>query len=76
MSETNARRMGEIRATLDTQLMQLQQGNAAKLDEMRAVVDEKLQATLHQRLGESFKQVSYTHLTQPSTYRGYFTVVS
>jgi DNA recombination protein RmuC len=58
MSETNARRMGEIRATLDTQLMQLQQGNAAKLDEMRAVVDEKLQATLHQRLGESFKLVA------------------
>jgi DNA recombination protein RmuC len=58
MSETNARRMGEVRTTLDTQLMQLQQGNAAKLDEMRAVVDEKLQATLHQRLGESFKQVA------------------
>jgi DNA recombination protein RmuC len=32
--------------------------NAKKLDEMRATVDEKLQATLESRLGESFKLVS------------------
>ncbi|HMP11234.1 DNA recombination protein RmuC, partial [Hydrogenophaga sp.] len=37
---------------------QLQTSNAAKLDEMRATVDEKLHATLEQRLGESFKQVA------------------
>ncbi|AOS78990.1 MULTISPECIES: DNA recombination protein RmuC [Hydrogenophaga] len=58
MSEANARRLAEIRTTLDAQLTQLQQGNAAKLDEMRAVVDEKLQTTLQARLGESFKQVA------------------
>ncbi|MBX3609910.1 MAG: DNA recombination protein RmuC [Hydrogenophaga sp.] len=58
MSEANARRLAEIRTTLDAQLTQLQQGNAAKLDEMRAVVDEKLQSTLQARLGESFKQVA------------------
>ena len=58
MSEANARRLAEIRTTLDGQLTQLQQGNAAKLDEMRAVVDEKLQSTLQARLGESFKQVA------------------
>ena len=58
MSEGNARRLNEIRTTLETQLAQLQQSNAAKLDEMRATVDEKLQSTLETRLGESFKQVA------------------
>jgi DNA recombination protein RmuC len=58
MGEGNARRLAEIRTTLDAQLQQLQQSNAAKLDEMRATVDEKLQTTLQARLGESFKQVA------------------
>ncbi len=58
MSEGNARRLTEVRTTLDAQLAQLQQSNAAKLDEMRATVDEKLQSTLQARLGESFKQVA------------------
>lgn len=58
MSEGNARRLAEIRTTMDGQLAQLQQSNAAKLDEMRATVDEKLQSTLQARLGESFKQVA------------------
>ncbi|HEY9097195.1 MAG TPA: DNA recombination protein RmuC, partial [Hydrogenophaga sp.] len=58
MSEGNARRLSEVRTTLDAQLAQLQQSNAAKLDEMRATVDEKLQSTLQARLGESFKQVA------------------
>jgi DNA recombination protein RmuC len=50
--------MAEVRQTLEAQLAQLQASNAAKLDEMRATVDEKLQATLETRLGESFKQVA------------------
>ncbi|WP_332775767.1 DNA recombination protein RmuC [Polaromonas sp.] len=58
LSESNARRMVEVRATLETQLAQLQQTNSTKLDEMRKTVDEKLQATLENRLGESFKQVA------------------
>jgi DNA recombination protein RmuC len=58
LSESNARRMAEVRETLEAQLAQLQLNNAAKLDEMRATVDEKLQTTLHARLGESFKQVA------------------
>lgn len=58
LSESNARRMAEVRQTLEAQLTQLQQTNVAKLDEMRATVDEKLQTTLHARLGESFKQVA------------------
>jgi DNA recombination protein RmuC len=32
--------------------------NSAKLEEMRATVDEKLHATLHTRLTESFGQVT------------------
>src|SRR5205085_12582361 len=58
LGESNARRLAEVRATLDAQLAQLQQTNAAKLDEMRRTVDEKLQTTLETRLGESFKQVA------------------
>jgi DNA recombination protein RmuC len=58
LSESNSRRMNEVRDTLDKQLLHLQTTNAAKLDEMRATVDEKLQATLQARLGESFKQVA------------------
>jgi DNA recombination protein RmuC len=40
------------------QLKALQEGNERKLEQMRATVDEKLHATLEQRLGESFKQVA------------------
>ena len=58
LSEANARRLSEVRATMEQQLTQLQQTNAAKLDEMRKTVDEKLQSTLEARLGESFKQVA------------------
>ena len=58
LGESNARRLAEMRATLEAQLGQLQQSNAAKLDEMRATVDEKLQSTLETRLGHSFKQVA------------------
>ena len=36
----------------------MREDNSKKLDEMRNVVDEKLQTTLEKRLGESFKQVS------------------
>ena len=36
----------------------MQEQNADKLEQMRATVDEKLQATLETRLGESFKLVS------------------
>lgn len=58
LSDANARRMAEVRQTLEQQLAQLQQTNAQKLEEMRRTVDEKLQTTLEQRLGESFKHVA------------------
>lgn len=52
------KRMGEVRGTLEAQLKVLQQDNAAQLEKMRATVDEKLQATLEARLGQSFQLVS------------------
>ena len=58
LSESNVKRLAEVRGTLEAQLAILQQTNAAKLDEMRKTVDEKLQSTLETRLGESFKQVA------------------
>ena len=42
----------------ERRLLALQEGNERKLEQMRATVDEKLQATLEQRLGQSFKQVA------------------
>ncbi len=47
-----------MRATLEQRLEALRGDNAQKLEQMRATVDEKLHATLEQRLGESFKLVS------------------
>ena len=58
LGESNARRIAEVRSTMETQLAQLQASNATKLDEMRQVVDQKLQSTLEARLGESFRQVA------------------
>ena len=57
-SESNQSALEKIRATFDARVKELQEGNEKKLDEMRKTVDEKLQATLDQRLGESFKIVS------------------
>ncbi|MCD6734849.1 MAG: DNA recombination protein RmuC [Burkholderiaceae bacterium] len=51
-------RLEALRETLERRLRELQGDNAAKLEEMRRTVDEKLHATLEQRLGASFKQVS------------------
>ena len=51
-----------LRGTPNERLAAIQGDNAAKLEEMRRTVDEKLHATLEQRLGDSFKPVSYTHL--------------
>ncbi|CAG7598420.1 DNA recombination protein RmuC homolog [Candidatus Vallotia tarda] len=58
LSESNERRLSEVRETLEKKLKDIESNNATKLDEMRRVVDEKLHATLEQRLGESFKLVS------------------
>ncbi|QWT22641.1 DNA recombination protein RmuC [Bacillus sp. NP157] len=50
--------MADMRGTLETRLAAIQQDNAAKLEQMRATVDEKLQSTLETRLGQSFQLVS------------------
>ncbi len=58
MRESTDLRLESLRETLERRLRDLQADNAAKLEEMRRTVDEKLHATLEQRLGASFKQVS------------------
>ena len=44
--------------TIEKNLKAIREDNTNQLNEMRKTVDEKLQTTLEQRLGESFKQVS------------------
>ena len=51
-------RHAEMRATVEQRLRELQGDNEKKLEQMRLTVDEKLHATLEQRLGESFRQVA------------------
>ena len=58
LTESNAQRMEAVRATLESKIKDLQTDNGTRLEEMRKTVDEKLHATLEQRLGESFKLVS------------------
>ncbi|MGZ5129633.1 MAG: DNA recombination protein RmuC [Caldimonas sp.] len=50
--------MTEVRATVEQKLAAIQGDNEKKLEEIRKTVDEKLHATLEQRLGESFRQVA------------------
>jgi DNA recombination protein RmuC len=58
LSESNERRLADVRHVVESRLAALQEGNEKKLEQMRATVDEKLHATLEQRLGESFRQVA------------------
>ncbi len=58
LSQNNDRHLAEIRATLEQKFKDIEAHTALKLDQIRHIVDEKLQATLEQRLGESFKRVS------------------
>lgn len=51
-------RFERLRAAVEGRLLAIQADNAGKLEEMRRTVDEKLHATLEQRLGESFRLVS------------------
>ena len=48
----------KIRLTVESRLDKLNEANTAKLEEMRATVDEKLHATLQSRLTESFGAVT------------------
>ena len=58
LTQSNEQRLEAVRATVEQRLEVLRNDNAQKLEQMRATVDEKLHATLEQRLDASFKQVS------------------
>ena len=58
LSRSNDQRMNEMRAAVELKLAAIQADNEKKLEQIRGTVDEKLHATLEQRLGESFKQVA------------------
>ncbi len=51
-------RFERLKGAVEGRLAAIQADNATKLEAMRQTVDEKLHATLEQRLGESFKLVS------------------
>lgn len=56
--QSNEQRLTSLRETIEGQLKTLRDENGGKLEEMRQTVDEKLHATLENRLGESFQLVS------------------
>ena len=58
LTQSNEQRFEQLRQSVETRLGAIQADNASKLEEMRRTVDEKLHATLEQRLGDSFKLVS------------------
>jgi DNA recombination protein RmuC len=58
LSEKLEKAQGELRVAVEAGLEKLRSDNAEKLEQMRVTVDEKLQGTLEQRLGASFKLVS------------------
>jgi len=58
LTRLNEDKLESLRKTIEAQLRAMQEDNSRKLEQMRAVVDEKLQSTLEKRLGDSFKQVS------------------
>lgn len=58
LSQATEQRLAQVQSAVEQRLGAIQQDNEKKLEQMRATVDEKLHATLEQRLGESFKQVA------------------
>ena len=54
----NATSLEGIRQTVERRLTAIQEDNSSKLDQMRVVIDEKLQKTLEERIGHSFRMVS------------------
>ena len=58
LTQSNEQRSEQLRLAIEARLGAMQADNASKLEEMRKTVDEKLHATLEQRLGDSFKLVS------------------
>ena len=56
--EVNEQKLEQVRQTTEQRLLVMQRQNAEKLDEMRGVVDEKLQRTLEERMTQSFRLVN------------------
>jgi DNA recombination protein RmuC len=56
--EKQERAQETLRQTVEGRLDLIRTANEAKLDEMRKTVDEKLQSTLDERLGQNFQLVS------------------
>lgn len=54
----NEQKLEAIRQTMERRLFVMQSENGKKLDEMRQVVDEKLQKTLETRMTQSFQLVN------------------
>jgi DNA recombination protein RmuC len=57
LSEKLEKGQESLRTAVESRLDAIRHENAAKLDEMRQTVDEKLQTTLETRLSESFNRV-------------------
>ncbi len=58
LSESVEKRLDDVKLSLESRLKNIHDDNAKQLEQMRQVVDEKLQGTLEKRLGESFRLVS------------------
>jgi DNA recombination protein RmuC len=58
LAAANTVHQEKLRGTVTESLTKLNADNAAKLEEMRLTVDEKLHNTLHERLTNSFGQVT------------------
>lgn len=58
ISRGNAENIEKVNATLENKMKSLQESNEKRLEQMQAVVDEKLQKTLETRLAQSFDLVS------------------
>ena len=54
----NEQKLEAIRQTVERRLVAMQAENAQKLDEMRKIVDDKLQQTLETKIAQSFKLVN------------------
>jgi DNA recombination protein RmuC len=57
LTQKHERTQAELKQSVEARLDAIRTENAAKLDEMRNTVDEKLQTTLESRLGQSFNRV-------------------
>ena len=58
LSMKNEQKLENIRFTLESRIHSIQEDQNTRLTEIREIVDEKLQKTLEDRIGQSFKMVS------------------